>query len=89
MMSETEMAVRRHVARLARASGASVDELNLDSQLRQEYAISSMKMVMLMTALCNEIGVSLAKFDERNLAGVRTGRDLVRMFDEAIGGSVA
>jgi acyl carrier protein len=88
-MSETEEVVRRHVARVARASGTPADRLNLDSALRQEYAISSMKMVMLMTALCNEMGVSLTTFDERNLAGIRTGRDLVRMFDEAKGGATA
>jgi len=88
-MSETEEGVRRPFAKVARASGPPADQLNLDSALRQEYAISSMKMVMLMTALCNEMGVSLSTFDERNLAGVRTGRDLVRMFDEAKRGATA
>ncbi|WP_375411716.1 hypothetical protein [uncultured Bradyrhizobium sp.] len=88
-MSETEEVVRRHIARVARASGTTADALNMESPLRQEYAISSMKMVMLMTALCNEMGVSLTRFDERNLAGIRTGRDLVRMFDEAKGEQAA
>lgn len=82
-MNETETAVRRHVARLARGAAVSDDQLDLDCPLRQEYAISSMKMVMLMTALCNELGVSLSSFDERHLAGVRSGRDLVRLFDQA------
>jgi acyl carrier protein len=88
-MSETEKVVRRHVAKVARASGTAADELDLDSPLRQDYAISSMKLVMLMTALCNEMGVSLTSFDERHLAGIRTGRDLVRMFDEVKGGAAA
>jgi acyl carrier protein len=89
MMSKTEEVVRRHVAKVARISGSAADQLNMDSPLRQEYAISSMKMVMLMTALCNELGVSLNTFDERNLARIQTGRDLVRMFDEAKGEAAA
>jgi acyl carrier protein len=89
MMSKTEEVVRRHVAKVARISGPAADQLNMDSPLRQEYAISSMKMVMLMTALCNELGVSLNTFDERNLARIQTGRDLVRMFDEAKGEAAA
>ena len=88
-MSETEDVVRRHVVKVARLSGAAADQLNMDSPLRQEYAISSMKMVMLMTALCNELGVSLNTFDERNLARIQSGRDLVRMFDEAKGEAAA
>ena len=88
-MSKTEEAVRRHVVKVARLSGAAADQLNMDSPLRQEYAISSMKMVMLMTALCNEMGVSLNTFDERNLAAINTGRDLVRMFDAAKGEAAA
>jgi acyl carrier protein len=88
-MSDTEQIVRRQVARVARTAGASAEQLDLDSPLRQDYAVSSMKMVMLMTALCKELGVSLETFDERQVAGIRTARDLIRVFDEVRGEAAA
>lgn len=76
-MSDIEAAVRRHVSRLVKPAQLSTEEIDLDRSLIREYAISSMKMVLLMTALCKETDVSLSSFTDRDLTAIQTSRDLV------------
>ncbi|WP_349369838.1 acyl carrier protein [Salinarimonas sp.] len=77
-MDDIETKLRACVARLMPAVGP---ELDLDAHLTEEIGLTSMKLVMLVTALCRELGVGLSSLTEADIAGMTTGRGVVERLD--------
>ncbi len=82
-MSELETTIRHHIAATAKPAQIAPESIDLNVDLKQEFGISSMKMILLMTTLCKELGVTLSSFDERDLAGINSAGDLIRAFEKA------
>lgn len=44
--------------------------------MANEYGLTSLNMVLFLTAMCNESGVGVSNFTERDLVDMRTMRDV-------------
>ncbi len=88
-MTTTETIIRRHIAQTAKSKGKSPEDIDLTANLKQEFGISSMKLILLMTALCKEFDVLLSSFDERDLAVIDRGEDLIRVFEKVQEGAAS
>jgi acyl carrier protein len=51
-------------------------EVDLDRDMADDYGLTSLNKVLFLTAVCDETGVGLANFTERDLAAMRTARDV-------------
>jgi len=83
---EAETAVRRAVSRQLRSAALPPEAIDLDGSLSDHYGMTSMRMVLLVTSLCEEAGISLSAFTDRDLAGLHTSRDLVRLVTQVAAG---
>ncbi|WP_018656871.1 acyl carrier protein [Actinomadura flavalba] len=75
MTTDVESLARTRLAEVA--EGVAPDALDPDAEMAYEYGLTSLKKVMLVTALCAETGVDLGSFTEDDLARLNTLRDLV------------
>lgn len=73
-MSDLEITVRENVARLC---GAKPENIDLSARLDSGLGLTSMKMVMLITGLCQRLGVSLTAFTEIDLAAMTTSAAII------------
>jgi|LakMenEpi03Aug12_release.lakeMendotaPanAssembly.Ray.scaffolds.fasta_scaffold4842269_1 acyl carrier protein len=77
-MPDLETTVREHVARLAGLTPAAIDpSARLDSGL----GLTSMKMVLLITGLCQRLGVPLTSLTEIDLAEMTTTAAVIARLD--------
>ena len=80
-MSDLETAVRDHVARL---SGLAPDAIELSARLDSGLGLTSMKMVLLITGLCQRLGVPLTSFTELDLAAMTTPAAIIARLDREL-----
>lgn len=76
-MNEMEAAVRRNVSRVLKPNDVPPEAIDLDLSLNRDYGVTSMKMVLLMTALCEETGVALSSFTDQDIESMETSRDII------------
>jgi acyl carrier protein len=43
------------------------------------YGLASLDLIMLMTSVCSDAGVPLTRFDEEDIARLRTPSDIVNL----------
>jgi len=53
------------------------DDVDLDRDMADDYGLTSLNKVLFLTAVCDETGVGLSHFTERDLDVMRTGNDVV------------
>jgi hypothetical protein len=75
MRTELETAVRHRVGQVIEEVPA--DELDLDADLTDEYGLTSLNKVLLLTTVCDDVAVDLANLTEHDVAAMRTGRDIL------------
>ncbi|WP_067182450.1 phosphopantetheine-binding protein [Microtetraspora niveoalba] len=75
MSAEVEAAVRDRVAQVV--EDVAADEIDLDVDLADEYGLTSLNKVLLLTAVCDDTAVDLSNFTEHDLAAMRTARQIV------------
>jgi acyl carrier protein len=80
-MPDLETTVRAHVARL---SGLGPDAIDLSARLDSGLGLTSMKMVLLITGLCQRIGVPLTSLTEIDLAEMTTPAAVIARLDRAL-----
>ncbi|TDD34948.1 acyl carrier protein [Actinomadura sp. KC06] len=76
MPTDIESVARAGLAGLS-GSGTPPGELDLGLDLAHDYGLTSLKKVMLLTGVCEELGVELSRFTEDDLARLATLGDLV------------
>jgi acyl carrier protein len=80
-MSNLESIVSRNLAELL---DVDVGRIALDAELSAEYGLTSLNLVLLMTSLCEETGTSLFNFTDKDIANLKTPRDVVTLFAAAV-----
>ncbi|ASW55616.1 acyl carrier protein [Plantactinospora sp. KBS50] len=70
MSSELEGLVRERVAQVL--ADVPAGELELDADLADDYGLTSLNKVLLVTSLCDDAGVDVANFTEFDVAAMRT-----------------
>ena len=78
-MSNIEPAVREALSSTLRRPPAEAPTLDLGLNLKFDYGLSSLDLIMMMTAVCGQTGVPLTAFDEDEIAGLETPGDIVRL----------
>ncbi|HBG98947.1 MAG TPA: hypothetical protein DDY29_09565 [Rhodobacteraceae bacterium] len=73
-MPELETQVRESIARLA---AVAPEDIEMEARLETALGFTSMKMVLLVTGLCQTTGVSLTAFTEDDLAAMTTPAAIV------------
>lgn len=53
------------------------DDVDTGGDMVREYGLTSLNKVLFMTEVCERTGVSVSHFTERDLAAMRTLRDVV------------
>lgn len=79
-MSNLQSTVER---KLAEILDVDVDRIALDADLSEEYGLTSLNLVLLVTSLCEETGTPIFTFTDKDIAGLKTGRDIVTLFASA------
>lgn len=69
-----EAVARRALAPLV---GLAPDDVDLDADLGRDLGLTSINKVLLLTDVCDEVGVDLGSFTEQDLAGMTTLRGVV------------
>ncbi|MEV0193183.1 acyl carrier protein [Kitasatospora purpeofusca] len=77
-MSNLQSVVSRNLAQLL-----DVDRIALDADLSTEYGLTSLNLVLLVTSLCEETGTPVFNFTDKDIANLRTPRDVVTLFAAA------
>ena len=80
---DVEAAVRRAVSRQLKSAELPPETIALDGSLSDQYGMTSMRMVLLVTSLCDEAGISLSAFTDRDLVGLNTSRDVMQLLAAA------
>ncbi|QAU45221.1 acyl carrier protein [Bradyrhizobium guangzhouense] len=79
-MSNLQSTVKRNLADLL---DVDVDRIALDANLSDEYGLTSLNLVLLVTSLCEETGIPVFNFTDKDIANLKTPRDVVTMFATA------
>ncbi|MCA1438363.1 MULTISPECIES: acyl carrier protein [unclassified Bradyrhizobium] len=79
-MSNLQSTVKRNLAELL---DVDVDRIALDANLSDGYGLTSLNLVLLMTSLCEETGIPVFSFTDKDIASLRTPRDVVTLFATA------
>jgi acyl carrier protein len=61
--------------------GVPAADIDLDRSMADDYGLTSLNKVLLLTALCEDTGVGLSNFTEQDVARMRTLRDVVDAFE--------
>ncbi len=72
---------------LARILGRPADApaIDPDADLFDRYGLTSLKMMLLITSICDEAGADLSRFSEEDVATMRTLRSIVERLEPAAG----
>ncbi|MFG2000949.1 acyl carrier protein [Spirillospora sp. NPDC048911] len=76
--TEVETTARRNLAPLLDPPPAP-DALDLDRDLAGDYGLTSLNKVLFLTSVCEDTGVALSRFTERDVARMRTLRDVITL----------
>jgi acyl carrier protein len=79
-MSNIQSIVSRNLAELL---DVDVGRIALDADLSAEYGLTSLNLVLLMTSLCEETGIPVFNFTDKDIANLKTPRDVVTLFATA------
>ena len=79
-MSDLQSIVSRNLAELL---NVDVGRIALDADLSIEYGLTSLNLVLLMTSLCEETGIPVFNFTDKDIANLKTPRDVVTLFATA------
>ena len=79
-MSDLQSIVKRNLAELL---DIDIDRIALDASLSDEYGLTSLNLVVLVTTLCDETGTPVFNFTDEDIANLRTPRDVVTLFANA------
>jgi acyl carrier protein len=79
-MSNLESIVKRQLAELL---DVDVGRIALDADLSNEYGLTSLNLVLLVTSLCEETGTPIFSFTDKDIANLKTPRDVVTLFATA------
>lgn len=79
-MSDLESLVTRNLARLI---DVDADRIAFDASLADDYGLTSLNLVVLVTSLCEETGTPVFNFTDKDIAGLQTPRDIVTLFATA------
>ena len=79
-MSDLQSIVKRNLAELL---DIDIDRIALDASLSDEYGLTSLNLVVLVTTLCDETGTPVFNFTDEDIANLRTLRDVVTLFATA------
>ena len=79
-MSNLQSIVSRNLAQLL---DVDVDRIALDANLSAEYGLTSLNLVLLVTSLCEETGTPVFNFTDKDIASLKTPRDVVTLFATA------
>ena len=79
-MSDLQSIVKRNLAELL---DIDIDRIALDANLSDEYGLTSLNLVVLVTTLCDETGTPVFNFTDEDIANLRTPRDVVTLFATA------
>jgi acyl carrier protein len=82
-MSNLQSIVSRNLAQIL---DVDVDRIALDADLSAEYGLTSLNLVLLVTSLCEETGTPVFNFTDKDIANLRTPRDVVTLFAAAAAG---
>lgn len=77
-MSTLETIVARHLARLADPPVEDAATVDLDANLVDGYGLTSLKMMLLITSICDETGTDLSRFTDDDLATMTTARGIAQ-----------
>lgn len=75
MPHDLEATVRDRVAQVI--DDVPAGELDVDADLADEYGLTSLNKVLLLTAVCDDADVPLSHFTEADVAAMRSVRDIV------------
>lgn len=81
--SSIETAVREQLTQVL-DSGVAPELLEPDASLADVYGLTSLNKVVFMMSACDVTGVSLAAFNEPDIAAMRTLRDVVSALGRAL-----
>ncbi len=84
-MNEPRDLVLRHLSKCLRAAVAGSDGLDFDGDLKRDYGLTSLSLMLLITSICDEAAIDLSDFTEDDIARLRTPRDIVAMLMSAGG----
>ena len=79
-MSDLQSIVKRNLAELL---DIDIDRIALDASLSDEYGLTSLNLVVLVTTLCDETGTPVFNFTDEDIANLRAPRDVVTLFANA------
>ncbi|NUR29648.1 MAG: acyl carrier protein [Catenulispora sp.] len=74
MPSDIAAVVRERLADVI--DDVPAEEVDLSRDMADDYGLTSLNKVLFLTAVCDETGVGLSNFTERDLAVMRTGQDV-------------
>jgi len=74
MSTDLERIVRDRVAQVT--DDVTADDLDPAADLADEYGLTSLNKVLLLTSVCDDAGVELSHFTEHDLAAMRTAGDI-------------
>jgi acyl carrier protein len=78
-VSNIEPAVREALSSTLKRPPADAPKLDLGLNLKFDYGLSSLDLIMMMSAVCNQTGVPLTAFDEDEIADLQTPGDIVQL----------
>ncbi len=81
-VKDIEYLVCYQVGLIAKPVQLHPNDVELEANLTRDYGVTSMRMVLLMTALCDEAGVALSIFTDDDLASLHTPRDLISILSK-------
>jgi acyl carrier protein len=77
----------RSLARLIGRPAESAAAVDFDADLFDQYGLTSLKMMLLITSICDEADGDLSRFTEDDVATMRTLRGIVARLEPAAGGT--
>ena len=75
----------RNLARILGRPAESAAAMDLDADLFDRYGLTSLKMMLLITSICDEAGGDLSRFSEEDVATMRTLRSIVERLEPTAG----
>jgi hypothetical protein len=72
---DIETAARQNLSGVLK-SGVAPGELDLDLDMVDDYGLTSLNKVLFLMSVCDDTGVSMARFTEPDVAAMRTLRDV-------------
>jgi len=61
----------------------SPDGVDLSRRLVEDYGVTSLQLVMLVTSVCEACDIPLTSFTERDIAGMKRTQDIIHAMQRA------